>query len=309
MHARSCSPMQRWRRGAMALSKERKKGSKQRVRHGYCRLTGEPGRFVKSHIIPQGLTLGVKEGEPLVQYGAAAGASQRWSSWYDPLLVTRSGEDILADLDTWAISALRSNRLVWGGWGDDSVLEDLYPLDSVFGVREVFLDTGKLRLFFLSLLWRAGASQMREFQEIDPPDSHLEIMKTALLGRGMPGLDFYPIQLTQLSTKGPLHNHAPSRETKYIPNLHAPDEDGFPVPFYRFYFDGLIVHFARPDPKSPAVDQLGKLVVGASSSIVISTVTYEESLQRKSFERLVMDYLREPARGAPPAGDALNADP
>jgi len=292
----------------MALSKKRKKETKQRVRHGYCRLTGEPGPFVKSHIIPQGLTLGVKERQPLVQYGAAVGATQRWSSWYDPLLVTRSGEDILADLDTWAISALRSNRLVWSGWGNDSALQDINPLDNVFGVREVFLDTERLRLFFLSLLWRAGSSQMLEFQEIDPPESHLEIIKTALLGRGMPGLDFYPIQLTQLSTKGALHNHAPSRETKYLPNLEAPDEDGYPIPFYRFYFDGLIVHFARPDPKSPTADQLGKLVVGASSSIVLSTVTYEESLQRKSFERLVMDYLREPGREALRAGDAAKLD-
>ncbi len=224
-HAGSYGPIQGRQQGAFHCL-ESKGGGKQRVRFGFCQLTGELGQFVKSHIIPQALMLGVKDGEPLVQYGATSRPSRKWTSWYDAALVTRTGEDILADLDTWAISELRNQRLVWSGWGDDGALVDHRPINNVFGVREVSLDTEKLRLFFLSLLWRAGANRMLEFQEIDPPASHLEIIRAALLGRGMPEIDFYPVQVTQISTKGDVHNHAPIRATKYIPNLDAPNDGG-----------------------------------------------------------------------------------
>lgn len=52
--------------------------------------------------------------------------------------------------------------------------------------------------------------------------------------RGMPELDFYPAQLTQISTKGNLHNHAPIRVAEYIPDLDAPDDGGFPARFSGF---------------------------------------------------------------------------
>jgi hypothetical protein len=50
----------------------------------------------------------------------------------------------------------------------------------------------------------------------------------------MPELDFYPVQLTQISTKGNLHNHTPIRVAECIPDLDAPDDRGFPARFSGF---------------------------------------------------------------------------
>lgn len=276
------------------MSKKKEKG-KVRDQFGFCRLTGKPGRFVKSHIIPQALTIGAEGGQPLFQYGDAGGRSRKWSSWYDQSLVTRDGEDILAALDTWAIAALRSQRLVWSGWGEDVTLKrELHEeVSGAFGVRTVHLDTERLRLFLLSLLWRAAASRMREFEEIQIPKAHMEVLRLTLLGGVSPDLDFYPAQLTQVSTLGHLHNHTPIRTFKFIPDLQGEDGEGVNVPFFRFYFDGLIVHFAVPGSDFPAVSELGNLIVGASSAVVLSTITYEASLQKRNFEEIVLGSIGE----------------
>lgn len=90
--------------------------------NGTCKLTGESGPLVKSHILPKALTYGAEKGLPFAQAGRDYAPIKRWDSWYDPLIVTQAGEDILEAYDNWAIEELRAHRLVWSGWGGDSVL-------------------------------------------------------------------------------------------------------------------------------------------------------------------------------------------
>ena len=121
-----------------------------------------------SHIIPEALTRPSVRGSPLLQYGDGAHPTRRWSSWYDPQLVTAEGEKYLSDLDTWAIAQLREHKLVWSGWGTETDLGMHHtPINNIFGIRKIEgIDTKRLRLFFLSLLWRAAASSRYEFKEI-----------------------------------------------------------------------------------------------------------------------------------------------
>jgi hypothetical protein len=86
------------------------------MKEGICKLTGEKGKFVKSHIIPAALTTPEGTG-PLTQGGRGRPPIRRWSSWYDPCLVTQAGEAILAEYDNWAIQELRKNKLIWSSWG------------------------------------------------------------------------------------------------------------------------------------------------------------------------------------------------
>src|SRR5450631_2831048 len=66
-----------------------------------------------------------------------------------------------------AINELRRLELVWSGWGNKTSLpsEDwkgTFPRG--YGLREVRCSNpNKLRLFFLSLLWRAAATDLPEF--------------------------------------------------------------------------------------------------------------------------------------------------
>jgi hypothetical protein len=255
-------------------------------RQGRCSLTQRQGQFAKSHIIPEALTRPSTPGNPWFQYSGADPRApvRRWTSWYDLRLVTTQGERILSDLDNAAVVELRKHKLVWSGWADASVLPAPIALiaGGPTGVRVVEgVDGRTLRLFFLSLLWRAAATSMHEFREIALPPNDLERLRVLVLTNDVGPPSFYPCQLTQLSTRGVVHNHAPLKETKYAPDI---DGSGEPVvlPTFRFYFDGLIVHMHLGLPDQYSVETLGAILVGASERLALSTVTFEGSLQYES---------------------------
>ena len=123
----------------------------------FCKLTRSEGKFVRAHVIPSALTPPEVKGAALHQSGLGRQAVKRWTSWYDPKLVTAEGEAALRDLDTWAIQELRGHKLTWSSWGDDAELSapDHRPVlpDEGWGLREITIsDPDRLRLFFLSLL-------------------------------------------------------------------------------------------------------------------------------------------------------------
>lgn len=253
----------------------------QRRQNGVCKLTLKSGPFVNSHILPEALTRPSKRGNPLYQYGNGGRPTRRWSSWYDTQLVTAEGERHLADLDTWAISVLRVNKLVWSGWGQEQSLGSHHTkMNDFLGARVVSgFDTKRLRLFFHSLLWRAASSERLEFKDIVVSDEDLDLLRRAIIGTVDLPLNFYPVQLTQLSTRGIMHNQTPIQDVKYAPNLEVPSAPPHKLPIFRFYFDGLITHIHRALPDAYSAVKLGNLVVGSASDLVLSTVTFEYSLQ------------------------------
>lgn len=261
--------------------------------HGLCKLTHREGNFVKSHIIPESLTRPSIKTNPLFQYRAGAPGVRpvrRWSSWYDSALVTKEGEKLLSELDTWAVFELRRHRLVWSGWGNRSSLTGHHTMigDGPIGVRCVDgIEPHRLRLFFLSLLWRAAATTLEEFSEVVLAPEELEKLRSMIVNGDAAPLSFYPCQLTQLSTKGIIHNHAPLRETKYAPDLEGNGMRSIELRIFRFYFDGLIMHMHIGLPEGYSVERLGKLIVGADESLVLSTVSFEESLQYMNMRALV----------------------
>ncbi|MER9873291.1 hypothetical protein [Mesorhizobium sp. M0195] len=257
---------------------------------GVCKLTGAYGAFVDSHLIPKALTKPEAPGLSFLEAGSGSRAMRRHSSWYDNRLVTQSGEDILGKLDDWAIKKLRLHKLVWSGWGPMTKLSgfDLIP-GTQWGVRPLHdTDWLLLRLFFLSLLWRAGASDRREFKEISLPPDHLEQLRKMIVTGDPTPLEFYPISLTQLSTLGLIHNQTPFPGEKLIPDAGS-EHPEHSVPFFRFYFDGLISHFDRRSAGEITKANLDDLYLGNSGRIVISTIPYEESFQRKNIEAIISE--------------------
>lgn len=90
------------------------------------KLTGKAGPLVNAHILPKALTSPDVRGRPMVQAG---------------------------------------HRLIWSGWGKDEMM--LVPGTNGIGFRKVEgIDTTQLRLFLLSILWRATMSKMHEFSAI-----------------------------------------------------------------------------------------------------------------------------------------------
>jgi hypothetical protein len=253
-----------------------------RHRSGICKLTQLPGDFIDSHLIPKALTKPGKQGTPFFQLGPDGKLVRRWSSWYDPKLVTRKGEDILSELDTWAILELRKHKLIWSSWGSEKSLpSNLFTKigETDWGVRKIVgIDPNKLRLFLLSLLWRAAATELSEFRNVELAEADVETLRQMLISRSSEPLFFFPVTLTQLSTLGPIHNQAPHFDLKRVPNLSGIGTREEPI--IRFYFDGLIVHFSCKRRSEADVKELGNLLAGIDESLLITTQTYDNSFQR-----------------------------
>lgn len=263
---------------------------------GTCKLTGTAGVYVKAHLIPKALTQSAVRGSPFVQGSRGLRPVRRWSSWYDSRLVVREGEKILEAFDTWAINELRAHELVWSGWGSTPALSKNHSVipGTAWGIRDVQgLDPRRLRLFFLSLLWRAAATTRSEFSDVILPPTHLEKLRLMLLAGDAEPLAFYPIQLIQLSTIGMIHNHTPIASTKHILALENQPERQIPI--FRFYFDGLVAHVHRQVADSGYTESLGSLVVGACHTLTVSTVTYETSFQRDALNQAMAE-TRQPSR-------------
>lgn len=258
---------------------------------GKCRLTGGEGKFVDSHLIPRALTKHHAPGKPFIQTRGLLRPIRRQTSWYDPGLVIREGEDVLAKHDGWAIQELRKHRLIWDSWGlrrqlsaSDHELIDGTP----YGLRHIEgIDPDKFRLFFLSLLWRAAATDMQEFREVHIDAADIEILRGLVVDQNPGDPDFFPITLMQLSTRGPQHNHAPIAQNKVIPALGGQPAET--VPIFRFYFDGLIAHFTRDFKPGFSEAYLGPQAVGHSSKLLIPTVTYNASFQNENLSELMRE--------------------
>jgi hypothetical protein len=199
--------------------------------------------MVKSHLIPKALTRFAFPDRVHTEGGAGRRAKRVWNSWYDASIVTTKGEKILGDYDDWAVKFFREEELVWSGWGggDRLSVDHIVEPVSLCGARTVKMaEPARLRLFFLSLLWRAAVSNLDGFREIILPPEHLERLRIMVLSGDPSPTWFCPIQLVQIYTRGEVHNVTPFMRPKiYLGVDGAPDLE---INCYRFYFDGLIAH-------------------------------------------------------------------
>lgn len=263
--------------------------SKRKV--GICKLTGKKGEFVKSHIIPQAFTRPVPKGEYFIQFGETHKRSiKRWSSWYDDHLVVREGEDILSELDDFAVKELSKYYLVWRSWDGSIMLPDIswtgdIGRDVDDKGEEIFrvitgIDQNKLRLFCLSLLWRAASSDLLEMSDIILPEDDLEFIRKLLINRDSGLFSFYPVSLIQLSTLGTAHNHTPIKIT-----LEEYNKD-----IYRFYFNGLIIHFHLNLELKYTIDKDYSIFLCDSNKLIVLLIDYNNSFQKDNLRLANFEY-------------------
>jgi hypothetical protein len=103
------------------------------------------------------------------------------------------------------------------------------------------VDCVRLRLFFLSLLWRAAATSLFEFNSVSMSANELTQLREMVLHGEVKPYHFYPVTLAQLSTR--IFPHNTSRLIKRQPMVDSNTGelvDGAlrEIDHYRFYFDG-----------------------------------------------------------------------
>ena len=257
--------------------------------YGTCLLTGKTGKLVKSHLLPKAVTRSPQGGESRLDGYDGARPTQRFDSWYDGSICTRDGEDILARYDDWAIAELRRLRLIWSGWKDSANLlaTDIEWFDNdSLGLRTLRSDNPRrLRLFFLSLLWRAAVTSLRGYRISIDADS-IELLRNMLVTGNAEPMGKFPVVLTQLTTRGPWHNAGPR-----MLNL-VPDQPSEETSFVRFYFEGLIAH-VYCDVTGNLASKLGCLAVGQSNDFVVYARPFEKSAQADWLHDVIAMNLRD----------------
>ena len=257
--------------------KIKKKKSPPPPKEGVCALLKVNGKFAKSHLIPKALTAPDVPGERFIEAGQGNRPIRRFSSWYDHELVVTEGEKILGEIDDAGIAELRANRLIWSGWQGK---KKLHVRDFVMspdpgtgiGFRQFKnYDATKLRLFFLSVLWRSLATKIKEFEYLDNLGIDLDYLGDQIVKKNPGAFDYLPIMISQMSTVGFSHNHSPTiQEIKH--------EDGKVYRFYRLYMQGVIAHIYTGDCKDLCIS-CGGLFLGGREDFGVITHKFENSRQ------------------------------
>lgn len=142
---------------------------------GCCKFCGTRGKLVDSHIIPKGF---IEESHFLASSYAGEHQKKSRTGIYDQFLCDEH-EKQFGRWDNYAISLLRDNP-------PEKVSDEFFVYESV--------DYPLLKLFFISVLWRASAASHSFFDNINIGE-HREVLKTQIETKNPGGIDDFPVML------------------------------------------------------------------------------------------------------------------
>lgn len=259
-------------------------------KNGCCALLGIEGKYAKSHIIPQALTSHSTKGARFIESGRGSRPIRRFTSWFDHHLVIAEGEKVLGKIDSDGVVELRRHKLVWSGWGGrDQLLSSDYAVppepDADFGVRLIEdVNVKKLRLFFLSILWRSLRTNIKEFNFL--PRAGVDLARIGrMIVEGDPGsFDYHPIALDQIATLGFSHNQSPTYQTMEIHSSDGVREIGY----YRLYMQGLVVHI-YPESCPELVESIPANFLGGFEKLWVNARRFESTRQYAEMKNEITD--------------------
>lgn len=162
-----------------------KKSSSEPLSNHPCRGCGETKPFVKSHIIPESFCkLLSRPGKAarLVSSGEYAKLSPIGA--YDPDILCSGCEKKFGIPDDYAFAFLHGGKTNFGSIHYEKTLVALVVKD---------FDYRKLKLFVLSVLWRASVSKIKFCSEIELGDEEEKRLRDIALYGAEPGDDEFPI--------------------------------------------------------------------------------------------------------------------
>jgi hypothetical protein len=244
---------------------------------GRCRIFGIQSKLVKCHIIPKALTKAEEEGQKFWQAGEGARPVRKSTSWYDPHIVCRRGENLLEGIDDRAIKELRRNAMVWSGQQNGRAPQITKLVDE-HSLREILgLDHKAIWMFFASIAWRASVSKISDLEFFKLESEIEDALRISIL-EDQPFFERFPCEFSQMTGRAASHNQTPTLDRKMIPNLN--DGRDTDVEFARFFVDGLVCHFRLNS--LPQGEFAGNhLFLGGSEKLICYARPFEGSAQEE----------------------------
>ncbi len=191
---------------------------------------GSFGPLRRSHLIPNAFMRRAGP-EPFMESDGKSRTKKRQTGWYDETILGIAGEALIARYDDAAARCFIDRGFTYRTRRSKDDLTQIVD-DFVAGETYVIegVDVPEIRLFAMSLLWRAAVTNMDAFSRIRVSPSHLRDIG-ARLRAGDPGpyLD-YPTWFGVFNG---------STELPKVPPMPSKD-----IPFVRFFLDGVTCYIS-----------------------------------------------------------------
>jgi hypothetical protein len=160
-----------------------------------CKLTGDIGKPIKAHIIPRAFYELPKQKEgfnKLIGNSPAAFPKKLPIGIYDTTIVTQKGEKFFNKWDNYATELLL---------GDKTTFEEIKKNGNLAGWNLGPYDYNLLKLFSISILWRAHVSSQDVFKKVNL-GPHESIIRQLLLTEDASYTDSYSVVIAKWIDNG-----------------------------------------------------------------------------------------------------------
>lgn len=207
----------------------------------------------KSHVVPKAF-LQRSTHAPFMAWSGTGRPKRMYDGWYDHGILTDEGEKYFDGPDDVAAKCFAGKGFTYRSRRDPLDINKLqggFEPNSVYAASEV--DVPQIRLFALSMLWRAAISNQDAFSSVRVSPSHLSDLKARILRRDAGPATEYPVYFGVFCDTVELPKVSPTRIRNH--------------PFYRFFLDGVVC-YVSPTRRNKWSDNLGLLLVGSEADTI-----------------------------------------
>ena len=233
-----------------------------------CKLCGKDKKLVRAHIIPKSLWKPLFDEQPPQIHSSVPTVDNKKSpvGVYDTGIVCAQCENIFSPWDDYAQKLLLA---------DPSEKNYLMENGQRIAYVETSIDYAKLKLFFISLLWKAAVSNHYFFSRVNVGSFEPQLRRMIL--KGDPGdPDTFSIMVAKC-------------EDSLAPIILNPyPERWLDINFYRFYLAGYMAYI-KVD-RRPAPDFMGELALNPAKPLIIIL----RALRTSKDVKVMQDIARSP---------------
>jgi len=231
-----------------------------------CQLCGEDRKLIEAHILPRsffGIDPAERQPSRLVTNVAGRYGRKMPKGAYDPSIVCEECERRFSAWDDYGA------ELFLQRWDE---FERLEHLGEHVGYRLATFDYNRLKMFFLSVLWRAAVSSHEMFYAVKV-GPYGEALKRAVIDSRPGGPDEFAVALQAFDSTD-------------VGMLNPMAERFEGVRYYRFYLSHVIA-FVKVDSRPPP-DSLRPLTIQPGGALWLASKTFAGSPEREIMRNLVL---------------------